>query len=48
MASSMKHELAVLGVIESYVLDQFHVGIEEIAMQVGELLEQIIIQAKGE
>ncbi len=40
--------MAVLGVIESYVLDQFHVGIEEIAMQVGELLEQIIIQAKGE
>ena len=35
--------MAVLGVIESYVLDQFHVEIEEIAEQVGELLEQIIM-----
>lgn len=40
--------MAVLGVIESYVLNQFHVGINEIATQVGELLEQIIIQAGSE
>ena len=40
--------MAVLGVIESYVLDQFQVGIEEVAKQVGELLEQIIVQAKSE
>lgn len=38
--------MAVLGVLESYVLNQFHVGIEEIAKQVGELLEQIILQAQ--
>lgn len=35
--------MAVLGVIESYVLNQFHVEIGEIAEQVGELLEQIIM-----
>lgn len=40
--------MAVLGVIESYVLDQFHAGIEEIAKQVGELLEQIIVRAQNE
>lgn len=40
--------MAVLGVIESYVLDQFHVGIEEIATQVGVLLEQIIVQAQSQ
>ena len=40
--------MAVLGVIESYVLNQFHAGIEEIAKQVGELLEQIIVQAQNE
>ena len=34
--------MAVLGVVESFVLDQFHGGVEEIAAQVGELLEQII------
>ena len=34
--------MAVLGVVESYVLNQFDVGIDEIAEQVGELLEQII------
>ena len=40
--------MAVLGVLESYVLNQFHVGIEEIAKQVGELLKQIIVQAQAE
>ena len=40
--------MAVLGVIESYVLDQFHAGIEEISKQVGELLEQIIVRAQSE
>ncbi|MDO4272157.1 MAG: TetR/AcrR family transcriptional regulator C-terminal domain-containing protein [Eubacteriales bacterium] len=39
--------MAVLGVLESYVLNQFHVGIEEIAQQVGELLEQIIVQVQS-
>lgn len=36
---------AVLGVVESYVLGQFHDSVEEIAGQVGELLEQIIRSA---
>ena len=36
---------AVLGVVESYVLGQFQAGVNEIAEQVGELLEQIITQA---
>ncbi len=40
--------MAVLGVIESYVLNQFQAGIEEIAKQVGELLEQIIARAQSE
>lgn len=40
--------MAVLGVVESYVLDQFDAGIEEIATQVGELLEQMIAQAQRE
>ena len=40
--------MAVLGVIESYVLGQFQAGIEEIARQVGELLEQIIARAQAE
>ena len=34
--------MAVLGVVESYMQGQFHVEIDEIAKQVGELLEQII------
>ena len=38
--------MAVLGVIESYVLDQFHVGIEEIAMQVGELLSRLLYRRR--
>lgn len=36
---------AVLGVVESYVLGQFHAGVEEVAGQVGVLLEQIIQSA---
>ena len=36
---------AVLGVVESYVLGQFHTGVEEIARQVGVLLEQLIQSA---
>ena len=40
--------MAVLGVIESYVLGQFQAGIMEIARQVGELLEQIITRAQDE
>ena len=38
--------MAVLGVVESYVLGQFQAGVNEIAEQVGELLEQIITQAE--
>ncbi len=38
--------MAVLGVVESYVLDQFHVELEDIATQVGELLEMIIWRAQ--
>ena len=33
---------AVLGVLEAYVLGQLHAEVEEIAEQVGKLLEQII------
>lgn len=33
---------AVLGVVESYVLDQFRTDVDQIAEQVGELLKQII------
>lgn len=36
--------MAVLGVVESYVLNQFTDSIEVIAAQTGELLEQIILQ----
>ncbi len=38
---------AVVGVVESYVLDQFQAGIGEISRQVGELLEQIITMAQS-
>ena len=38
---------AVLGVLESYVLDEFKADIKEIAEQVGVLLEQMIMQAKA-
>ena len=40
--------MAVLGVLESYILNQFHADIDEIAKQVGELLEQLILQAQAE
>lgn len=36
--------MAVLGVVESYVLNQFNDNVEVIAAQVGELLEQMIRQ----